>query len=58
MIPWTWTNYGRTRPGHRAPHMPPVDTALSAQRRADRAQLDADRQACKAYPIIQPKESP
>jgi len=39
-VPWTWI------PRRTAP----VDAALCAQRRADRAQMDADRRRCAAYP--------
>ena len=49
-MPWTWTGYThRDRRGCRPPQTP-ADVALSAQRRADRAQMEADREACKAYP--------
>ena len=49
-IAWTWTGYThRDRRGHRPPQTP-ADVALCAQRRADRAQMEADREACKAYP--------
>ena len=37
-VPWTQTRRA------------PVDAALCAQRRADRAQMDADRRRCAAYP--------
>ena len=40
-VPWTWV------PRRRAP----VDAALSAQRRADRAQMASDRRRCAAYPV-------
>jgi hypothetical protein len=43
-VPWTWIPR-RTSP---------VDAALSAQRRADREQLDADRRRCAAYPANPP----
>ena len=47
---WTWTGYTRKdRRGHRPPQTP-ADVALCAQRRADRARMTADREACKAYP--------
>ena len=41
-VPWTWI------PRRTAP----VDAALCAQRRADRAQMDADRRRCGAYPAL------
>ena len=41
-VPWTWI------PRRTAP----VDAALSAQRRADRAQMAADRRRCGAYPAL------
>jgi hypothetical protein len=45
-VPWTWTGYTRKdRPGHRPPQSP-AERALCAQRRADRAQMEADRAAC------------
>ncbi len=40
--PWTWIPR-RTSP---------VDAALCAQRRADRAQMAADRRRCGAYPAL------
>ena len=42
LLPWTWTPR-RTSP---------VDAALSAQRRADRAQMAADRRRCGAHPAL------
>ena len=42
LLPWTWTPR-RTSP---------VDAALSAQRRADRAQMAADRRRCFAHPAL------
>ena len=49
-VPWTWTGYTRKdRPGHRPPQTP-EERALCAQRKADRAQMEADRRRCSAYP--------
>lgn len=42
LLPWTWI------PRRTAP----VDAALSAQRRADRAQMAADRRRCAAHPAL------
>jgi len=54
-IQWTWTGYTRkNRRGHRPPQTP-ADVALSAQRRADRAQMEADRAACVVHPVNKPK---
>ena len=54
-MPWTWTGYThRDRPGHRPPQTP-ADVALCAQRRADRAQMEADRAACAVHPVNKPK---
>lgn len=50
-VPWTWTGYTRKdRPGHRPPQTP-AEVALCAQRRADRARMEADRAACRAVPL-------
>ena len=55
-MPWTWTGYTRKdRRGHRPPQTP-ADVALCAQRRADRAQMEADRAACVVHPVNKPKE--
>ena len=56
LIAWTWTGYTRKdRRGHRPPQTP-ADVALCAQRRADRAQMEADRAACAVHPVNKPKE--
>lgn len=54
-VQWTWTGYTRKdRAGHRPPQTP-ADVALCAQRRADRAQMEADRAACVVHPVNRPK---
>ena len=51
-VPWTWTGWTRKdRRGHRPPQTPD-DVALCAQRRADRAQMMADRRRCAAHPAL------
>jgi len=54
-IQWTWPGYThRDRHGCRPPQTP-ADVAPSAQRRADRAQMEADRAACVVHPVNKPK---